>query len=87
MNYAWMSLKRFDKKGDSANKRKDPQLLEKKKNICRQERKAKDELKGNGQVKFLNGYKETMMQVRRKKGRKRWPEKKEQTHHTARKKE
>ena len=62
MNYAWMSLKRFDKKGDSANKRKVPQLLEKKKYICRQERKAKDELKGNGQVKFLNDYKETMMQ-------------------------
>ena len=33
MNYAWMSLKRFDKKGDSANKRKVPQLLEKKKKI------------------------------------------------------
>ena len=30
MNYAWMSLKRFDKKGDSANERKVPQLLEKK---------------------------------------------------------
>ena len=34
MNYAWMSLKRFDKKGDSANKRKVPQLLEKKKKFA-----------------------------------------------------